>query len=279
MSSRAAFILTSALLLLGAGCDLGAKVSLRWPFELSKPEAPDVSEAAMALKTSIGATLVIQPSFLGVTGTLADLVGSVEGVKTATVKAFGPGARAEIEWTEKSAPERSGTVATESSEAAHEMFLPVFWKPGERAKTAASLIWLSPEAWRELDGKGSTEWKLGLGGEASVDAALKTLQAFNDLASRLSGGSAASATATSPFRMRATGSPAFPLRVDGELVNVKTIKASSWFADYVVLANPENPLILKVSVNPVAVGALDALKPLEADVSALGYEITSISSP
>lgn len=278
MTARFLFI-TAAALLVGTGCDQNAQISLRWPFALSPPAAEDIGASALAVTSGPGTVLTIQPSFLGVTGTVADLIGSKEGAKTAAVSAFEPGVRARIEWTDAGDPGKKGSVDTAGWTEAHEMFLPAFWPAGD-GTTAASPLWLSPAAWRGLKEAGSTEWKLGLAGEDSVDAALKTLQVFQDLAAKLSGGGVASATSSSPFRIVAGKKPlAFPLRIDGKLAHVRALTASSWFADYVILENPANPLILKVTVNPVALSALDALKPLGVDVRALGYEITSIDTP
>lgn len=276
---RSFLIAAAAALLAGAGCDPTARISLRWPFALSPPAVEDIGAAALAVTSGPGTVLTVQPSFLGVTGTVADLIGSKEGSKMVIVRAYEPGGRARIEWTEAGNPERKGSVEAAGWADAHEMFLPAFWPTGN-GTAAASPLWLSPAARYELKETGATEWKLGLAGEASVDAALKTLQAFQDLAAKLSGGAAASATSSSPFRVLAGKKPlAFPVRVDGKIVNVRALPASSWFADYVVLENPANPLILKVTVNPVALSALDALKPLGVDIQALGYEITSIDTP
>ena len=67
--------------------------------------------------------------------------------------------------------------------------------------------------------------------------------------------------------------------LDPKIENVGVLSARSWFADYVILKNPENPLVLKVSVNPLAAEALNVFAPLKIDTREIGYEITSISSP
>jgi len=67
----------------------------------------------------------------------------------------------------------------------------------------------------------------------------------------------------------------YSLTVDGAEKTVQTIEASNWFGSYVILANENNPLIIKATLNPFALGSLDLSSPLS---SFLGYEVTEIKT-
>ncbi|HTK60087.1 MAG TPA: hypothetical protein VL283_02680, partial [Candidatus Baltobacteraceae bacterium] len=139
-------------------------------------------------------------------------------------------------------------------------------------------LWLSRAAYGELEADGTTEWRLGLA-ENAFSALAKAFKTFNDLSMKLSGSSTSTQLA-SPFTIRKTAVvEAYPMTVDGRIVLVRAVKATSWFADFLILENPEDPLILKVIVNPVAAPALKALGSAEIRWEELGYEITSISRP
>jgi hypothetical protein len=164
------------------------------------------------------------------------------------------------------------------AQQARAMLLPAFWPPGKTMASKNGGLWLSRAAFDELERRGATEWRIGLNDDplGTLSAAFK---AFNALATELS----ASATATeavSPFTLtKKDVIDAFPLTIDGSLVLVRAVTASSWFADFVVLDNPDDPLILKVTVNPAASPALKALAPAKVRWDELGYEITSVSRP
>ncbi|MEK7459390.1 MAG: hypothetical protein AAB663_03220, partial [Patescibacteria group bacterium] len=68
----------------------------------------------------------------------------------------------------------------------------------------------------------------------------------------------------------------YTLTLNGTQSVVKTVTASSLFADYTILANAENPLILKVGVKPLSLG-LGMLSTLSAINSLAGYHVTAIT--
>lgn len=60
------------------------------------------------------------------------------------------------------------------------------------------------------------------------------------------------------------------VRVDGTLQKVDALKASNWFAEYLILKNVDNPLILSVTLKPAADASFD---------SALrGFEVSEIKT-
>lgn len=259
----AALALAAALPFLGAGCD--------WKTLLKPPK-----EAATVPPLQEGLSFSLRPSFLGVTGTVSDVLGA-EGERTVRVTAVEPGKNFSLEWE---TTDESGSIAVREYAGSRDLFLPVFWKAGVAELAGNGVLWLSPEAYAELTDRGSTDVRLGLGGGA-LERAADLLASFNAVISRLSQSATSTAPALpEPFLTAFKGESAvFPLRIDGNVENVRVILAKSWFADYVILKNPENPLVLKVSVNPLAAEALQVFAPLKIDTRAIGYEITSISSP
>lgn len=273
---RIPFVLAaSALVLAGAGCDLSKNIEWRLPFSLEKAlPASDPAAATAAIALKPGLAFTVRPSSLGLTGSIDAALGNDMKAVRVTVTSAEPG-RTAVAWEGASA---SGTLAFASGASAHAMLLPAFWPSGAAVSESNGGLWLSGAAYAELRDAGTTEWRLGLA-ENAFSALSKAFAAFNDVASRLSG----SATATSPispFTTKKTGIvEAYPMSVDGRIVLARAVKASSWFADFLILENENNPLILKVTVNPVAAPALKALEPAAVRWEELGYEITAISLP
>ena len=159
------------------------------------------------------------------------------------------------------------------------MLPPVFWKPEQATLEGNAGLWLSRSAYDELLSRGATEWRLGFG-DAALGAAAKALKTMQTVSTLLAGASGTPGAAIEPFRLELkSAATILPVRLDGRLEAVQVLLARNWFAEYVILKNPENPLILKVSVNPLAVEALKAFEPLKIDTATLGYEITSLSRP
>ncbi len=276
--SSALALLSASLVLSGAGCDLSTKISFRSPFQFGAAAPADPQAATLSLKLRAGMAAEIQPSYLGVEGSIADVFGSKNGVKTATVTAYEPGQNLALAWTGSATDGRalSGTIRAEGFGEAQAMFLPAFWPEGDAKLADNAVLWLSPRAYRELTTAGTTEWHPGIGGHA-LETVAAVMKSFNDASMRLFR-QTTTATSTSPFTLTAAGEiPAFPMRVNGNIEHLQAIRATNWLADYLILKNPEDPLILKVSVNPVALGALEAFKALGVDPKAVGYEIVSLS--
>jgi hypothetical protein len=266
----------AVLLVIGAGCDvagfLGSKIRLPdLPF---MPSAGDPAAAALAVRSAPGTKISLRPTFLGVTGTLNDVLGTTEGLRSATVVSYGKDA-ASLTWTEGA---RNGEVSATKTAEAGAMLLPAFWKDGKTAIEANAVIWMSAKAYAELAENGKTEWRVGLA-DAELGTAAALLKTFNGLAAKLSTSATATAPTASPFLLTAGDDVVFPLRVGGKVENVRAIRATSWLADYLILKNPENPLILKVNVNPLAISALNAFKTLGIEPDKIGYEAVGVEPP
>ena len=266
----------AVLVLTGAGCALDQKIGLRLPFwpEQGAP-ADESATTSRSIAFTKGLAFVVRPSTLGVSGSVDQVLGLDSQAMNVRVEAADPERSAALEWTSASA---SGTLAMGAFAGAHAMLLPAFWQPGATTAEGNGGLWLSRAAYGELNAKGETEWRLGLADNAlsTLSSAFKT---FNAVSAGLFG-SATAAPELSPFTVKKTGEvDAFPLMLDGRVELVRAVTASSWFADFVILDNPDDPLILKVSVNPAASPALRALEPAKVRWDELGYEITSVMRP
>ena len=266
----------AALLLVGAGCDLGSAVNLRNPFEFG---GSVTTEKPYALTVGTGATFTVRPSALGIGGTIAELLGNDDGAREVTVKAYSPD-RLAIAWRDlasASGTPASGTIESSSWSSAHAMLVPAFWKAGDVEADGNGMLWLSPTAYQELTTNGSTDWRVALGGVQLAPLAQKALTAFETIAAKLA--MQGSTTSTAPFRISQVADvPSYPLRVNGNIEHVAAIRASGWFAELLILKNPASPLILNVTVHPAALAALKALEPLGGDPAAFGYEVTDVTA-
>lgn len=267
--------MAAAILVAGAGCNLGSAVKLRSPFDFGGTvEAPK----PYALTVGAGATMTVRPSALGVSGTLDELVGNQEGARSVTVNAF-DNDRVAIVWKDLAAASGtplSGTIESASWGSSHAMLPPAFWKSGDAKIEGSGLLWLSSEAYNQLTTVGSTEWRTALGGTRLSPLAQKALSAFESIATKLAKQS--SATSTSPFLIaKSADIDSYPIRVNGRIEHVGAIRASGWFAEFLILKNRATPLILNVTVHPAAFAALKALEPVGGDPAAFGYEVTEVT--
>jgi hypothetical protein len=174
-----------------------------------------------------------------------------------------------------------GVVSSHSLDNAERILLPTYWPEGEIdvSESSNSLLWLSKAQYDELATTRASHIQLGL-----FDSTLKGVIDFSDSAKsaldRLQGKIAEQPTSNKDFtKLTASGNfGSAVIQLNGTDVKVKTLEASNAFAHYSILANPDNPIILKVTMLPWALGpqmffSLTELKEV------LGYSITSVYQP
>lgn len=267
-------VIVAALLVGGAGCNLASAVKLRSPFEFGGTiPAP----ASFPLTIATGAKFTMRQSALGIGGTIADVLGSRNGSRSVNVRALDD-EKISIDWVSldaTSTPE-AGSIVSNGWRDASAALPPVFWKQGTMNLNGNSLVWLSPKSYADLQ-NGATVWQTLPPNLQLPPLAKKALTTFESLAIKLS--KQASATSTSPFRLsKAADIAAYPLRINGSIEQVQAIRATGWFADIVVLKNPQTPLVLNVTIHPAALGALEALRSYGIDPATLGFEVTDITT-
>jgi len=143
------------------------------------------------------------------------------------------------------------------------------WQTGAMVvDTSKSQFVLSSAQYDGLATGGSTTLSLGLldttisGALAWTDSVKSFLSSVNQTAPDLP-------TATDVLTIKTDDLASSSwVRVDGTLKKVDALKASNWFAEYLILKNVDNPLILSVTLKPAADASFD---------SALrGFEVSEI---
>ncbi|MFH1089531.1 MAG: hypothetical protein V1716_03860 [Candidatus Uhrbacteria bacterium] len=168
---------------------------------------------------------------------------------------------------------KTGNYSTTALDNGTKILLPAYWSEGDQSFEDNSIIWLSKEQYESLVSTKTATLSLGLfdekiaslvGMSDSVQNALNTLQQKAADASK----------SQDIYKLTADNDwQTYSLLVDGTEKTVQTIQANNWFGSYVILANAENPLVLKATLNPFALGSFNISSPLS---SFLGYEVTEI---
>ncbi|HBR81117.1 MAG: hypothetical protein UX09_C0069G0008 [Candidatus Uhrbacteria bacterium GW2011_GWE2_45_35] len=291
---RLLFLSILLLLVFGFGC--------------SDSTTEDPKTQAEDLDFSTGSTLVLRQTVFGLGGIFAETF-SGDGLAEyqITIDSWSSGNAAAFSWSSSSQQEtadsltarelytatdhpigdttsepeavyetvtRSGNYSTVALDTSQKIFLPAYWSEGGQVFDDNSLIWLSQKQYQELVETKETTLSLGLFDEKlsslvaisdKVQNALNTLQQKAEVASQ----------SQDIYKLIAENDwQNFSLKINGEDQIVQSIKASNWFGSYIILANENNPLILKVTLNPFATGSLDLSSPLSAF---LGYELTELT--
>ncbi|MFA6131623.1 MAG: hypothetical protein WC702_00950 [Patescibacteria group bacterium] len=286
-----------ALLLVGAGCSSPPTTAL---------EAQAASEA---VALSAGSSLIIKQTVFGLGGVFAETVaGNNLAEYQVSIYSFSPADLVAFTWTSTSEQEteasltarmtyeatnhpigdsstaptpvyetvtKTGSFDSTALNNAVNVLLPAYWAEGEQSFEDNSIIWLSKQQYDGLVNTKTATLSLGLFDEKissllemsdKVQGALNALQQKAETASQ----------SEDIYKLTAKDSwQTYSLTIDGKEQTVQTIEASNWFGSYVILANPENPLILKATLNPFALGSFDLSSPLS---SFLGYEVTEIKT-
>lgn len=273
-------------------------------------------EAAKAIQFLPGDTFEVRQTVFGFGAFLPDLLGSKDGVRMVTVTRFAPSNFANFSWnvtTEKEttasinarkAYERdldanprgigdkasippvpimervtaSGTVMDVSLKTPHSAYLPAYWSSGlNDLMNEKSGIWLSEDAFMELVRTRHTILNLGVF-DSEANQAARNVADLKSALDRLR----KQANEDGKFKdlTLLEAEPDFieyPLEVNGRTVTVSAIKAKNWFGEVIVLNSAQNPMILKVTMNPLASSASDALGGNVALLDKLyGYDISNI---
>ncbi|MCC6563906.1 hypothetical protein IT087_03355 [Candidatus Uhrbacteria bacterium] len=270
-------------------------------------------EAANAIQFMAGDTFEVRQTVLGFGAFLPDLLNSLDGVRTVTVTRFAPMHAAGLEWSLNTTRETAAskklradyeaelqrnprgigenvptppTVATEKVTATgtvmglnlaapHTAFLPTYWPEGRHDVLGEKTgIWLSDDAFQELVRTRHTILNLGLFDE-SLNEAAKNIGELKTAISNLRQQASEEGARKDLTELEADGEfIEYPIDINGERRMVSAIRAKNWFGEVIILNNRQNPMILKVTLNPVTAGveaanggAIDKL---------FGYEVRNI---
>jgi hypothetical protein len=169
--------------------------------------------------------------------------------------------------------EHSGEYSAVALASSQKIFPPSLWPDGGQVFDDNSLLWLSCEQYQGLVENKETQLSLGLFDE-KLAAVVGWTDAVQNFLNKLQQNAEEASRGEDIYKLTAENEwQDFSLKINGEEKTVRAIKASNWFGSYIILANENNPLILKLTLNPFALGSLDLSSPVS---SFLGYEVTEI---
>lgn len=299
MFSRALLVSLSAVLMLGAGCSLPSLPSSLAIFAKDLP--------ADELDLAVDSTITLQATS---SNPLEHFKKTPERVLTVSV--WSPGQSVAFNWDEtferetavslsaRSEAERAAGVGEEAHvpEAVYEtvslkgsltsnalddggrLLLPSEWseKAVDLSGGDTTIIWLSKQQYDELSTTRHTHLALG-SLDAGLQQAANAAESVKNLLNSLQGNESTTEPIGDITEIVAAGDwGSYTLKWNGDSVTVPTIQAENKFASYTILANPDNPLILKVELKAWAYGT-EALGILSNDLQMSGYAVKAVNTP
>ena len=275
-------------------------------------------EVANAIQFLAGDTFEIRQTVLGFGAFLPDLLKSDDGVRLVTVQRFAPTHVAELAWQvtttkETDASKRartayetnlknhpvgigepvppppnvemqkvttSGTLLGINLRASHSAFLPLYWPEGKEDLLGEKTgIWLGDDAFLELVNTRQTILNLGVFDD-SINQAAKNVSGLKDAYDAMRQEADKQGKFQDLTLLQAD--PEFiewPLTINGETRTVSAIRAHNWFGEVIILNNRQNPLILKVTLNPTTALASALGSKTSLVQNLFGYEVKNITMP
>ncbi len=281
----------AVLLVLGAGCR-DRLASWRPGTEPTTGETRALetlppAEAAQKIVFMGGDTFEVHSTVFGMGTNLLENTKWKTQPREVTIKRFAPFFLAEFNWalraierTEKGNEEvtASGTVSEINLQSAHVLGSPTYWQPGPVSLNGdKSGLWLSDDAYQELDKTGKTALSFGLVDDAA-NQLFKGLKEVADAFAKLKGNQKVEEKKKEITLLEAEKDPVeVTIKVNGKDVKVHAIRAKNWFGEVLVLKNRHNPLVLKLSVNPVTYGVVAGMNEQERSLkNVFGYEIKNL---
>jgi hypothetical protein len=167
--------------------------------------------------------------------------------------------------------EVGGTLDFPDFARASEFLLPGLWPEGNATIRGSTALWISPNALAELKGGGRASVPLAASAPSLREPAVTVLRRAIDLAARAPSGR--------PGLWSAEAPSVFGLRVDGDDVTVRALKARDWFGAYTVQDAGASPLVLAALPQPSSSLPADLFAPANVLRSLLGYRIAEVTRP
>lgn len=165
--------------------------------------------------------------------------------------------------------EVGGTLAFPDFATATEFLLPGLWPEGFATIAGSSALWISTNAFAELNAAGHATVPFSLSSKALRDPAASVLRRAVQLSGETASGP--------PHLWTRDAEGDFALRVDGAEVRVTSLLARNWFGAYTVLAAGGPPLVLSVLPRPVPAPGLDLFAPAGVLRTLLGYRVSEVT--
>lgn len=176
---------------------------------------------------------------------------------------------------------REGSLQTDGMQSGTHLAVPSTWQDGEHNLSGQgnSLLWLSQHEYETLITTRHATVTIG-----ELDSLIATLLSYYDQASGLlahiNGNETSAPTQADVSGLTTLSADAdwgsYDVMYGDEKVRVQTVVAENAFAQFEILANPQNPLVLSVTPRPAS-WVMVALETLHANVALAGYKVTQIS--
>ncbi len=292
MKTKSFLFVALALALFGAGCSwIAGKapgISSIIPagprpanFENASP-----AEAAKRINFVPGSQIEIRQTYLGADAkSAAALAGdNKEGVRIITLERFAPMVYAKLSWKISSQGATStemqtvkGKVENIDLKSSHKLYPPAYWPSEVTDAKETSAIWLTKDAFDELTKTKHATLFYGMT-DSLLFGNLRTAKEFADAITSLDDQVKEASKATDLDWAKADEEYSdWTLKVNGQDIKVQVIKASNWFGEIVVLNNPQNPLVIKMTFNP-KLQDKSLLKGNDFLSTLLGYEVTQLDN-
>jgi hypothetical protein len=164
--------------------------------------------------------------------------------------------------------EVGGTLYFPDFATATEFLLPGLWPEGIATIAGSSALWISPNAFAELNAAGQATVPFSLSSKALRDPAASLLKRALQLSGETAPGR--------PHLWTRDEESDFSLRLNGEEARVKAVGARNWFGVYTVLAAGGPPLVLSVLPSPAPSPGLDLFAPAGVLRTLLGYRVSEV---
>jgi hypothetical protein len=310
------FIALLGVVTFGAGCNQAKSVISNITNSV-QPAGPRLAvfdglspaDASKKINFVPGSQIEMRQTYLGLGAKLADKLSgdSKDGVRIITLERFAPENVANLKWKlsrkvetdasikARQAYESSGSKGTAPEPVTemqtvtgglinvdltvtHKLFPPAYWPTDNIPSRSTSAIWISNEVYEELTKTKTATIYFGITDDF-LFGAMNTAQQFSDAINALKASVQKIQNKTDVDLTKADAELAeWPLTVNGKDIKVQVIKARNWYGEIVVLDNPQNPLILKMTFNPVDAGLANLATNNSFLQSLIGYEITRLDN-
>ena len=256
--------------LVGAGCSSVATPKTESSAPVAAPaqakfDGISPSEASRKINLTASNIIKINQHFSNQGDAMARQLGWGPDVAyDVVVRRFAPGYRADVEWKRFTSVKAGlatasstgiedrqyvGSIVDGALQDGHSISLPSLWTEGEHSAFGSGILWLSSDVYENIVKSKLSTLTVGVLDKNQYNAVkgssmfTKTIEQIVRESLRPGQKDLTLTQADAPTVMS--------LNVNGSPVNVEVIVMHNWFADMVVLNNPQNPLVLRVTTKKI----------------------------